>query len=217
MKTKSIKKRSNLLKLLVYFSDAGYDIMYVTLIIVSIIILSRAFPEKQTTYSSILGVHLLSLYIPYLIKNVLVKMESYLIKRSKKTLIELKSANIPEATLVIVINAILIVIAGALDALITILVIVGAEVIARFIFAIMETLPIEEDENGTAYKIIALLSRTFPFVIIIVALFLSNWAIALKMLFFVGYCIITLVISLIVENVIDLGEILDDVFREIFN
>lgn len=216
---------------LTYFFDSYGDIMYITLIIFAALILSAISPEKQVAYLVILGVHILSLYIPYLIYEASLKIEMHIRKKLPKCpigeMIIDKMPTIMRAT-----NIILIISAFILKIGIPIiLAVIATMIISWLIYSLVEMLPLEEGvmiafpddaigdiemkisdkvlENPKMIKLLRAIFTIIPFAIIIIALTFIGWSILAKVLFFILYIITVIIIQYLGENVIDLETLFE--------
>lgn len=223
----------------IFFFDYYSDILYVTLIIFSGLVLSIIYPERQSIYLTILGVHILSLYIPYLMYVVLLKIEIYFRKKFSKKIpiIELTLSKMPYREIMILTNILLIVISVISKVyMATIFVVIAAITIAWLASRLKEILFLDGDVitisfidskidniimkisekalnyNGIMKVIIRLILKIIPFAIILIAVFLVNWSIIAKVVFFVAYLILIPVIQYLGENGINLKEVFEIIF-----
>lgn len=223
----------------IFFFDYYSDILYVTLIIFSGLVLSIIYPERQDIYLIILGMHILSLYIPYLMYVVLLKIEMYFRKKisKKMPIIELTSSKMPFREMIILTNILLIVISVISKVYMTTIFVVIASIIIVWLASwLVEILPLDDDViaisfvdsknsniimkisekvlnyNGIMKVIIRLILKIIPFAIILIAVFLVNWSIIAKVVFFVAYLILIPVIQYLGENGINLKEVFEIIF-----
>ena len=218
---------------LTYFFDSYGDIMYITLIIFAALILSAISPEKQVAYLVILGVHILSLYIPYLIYEASLKIETHIRKKFSKWLIEhMIIDEMPTIFIMRVTNIILIISAFILKIGIPIiLAVIATMIISWLICLLVEMLPLEEGvmidfpddaigniemkisdmvlENQKMIKLLRAIFTIIPLAIIIIALTFIGWSILAKVLFFILYVITLIIIQYLSENVIDLESLFE--------